>query len=78
MCLSEGYSYIKKEDWDERYPRALQFDESGNYSHGDVIALKILKSRYYPALKANYVKTMEYMAKPLLLKQWQQVRVVFN
>lgn len=68
VCLSEGYSHIKKEDWDERYPRALQFDESGNYSHGDVIALKILKSRYYPALKANYVKTMAIHGKTTLAR----------
>ena len=29
VCLSEGYSYIKKEDWDERYPRALRLASLG-------------------------------------------------
>jgi hypothetical protein len=66
ICLSEGYSHVRAEDWNTNFPRPLQFDESGHYSHGDVIGLKILKSRYYPALKANYLKTMAIHGKKTL------------
>lgn len=58
VCLAGGYTYVKHEDMDPRYPVFLNFDTSGNYSAGDVVCLKILKSRYYPAIKANYMKTM--------------------
>ena len=66
VCLAEGYSYVTKEDMDPRYPIFLAFDTSGHYSCGDVVALKILKSRYYPAIKANYMKTMAIHGKARL------------
>ena len=58
VCLATGYSYISKEDLDLQYSHSLNFDESGHYKHGDVVCLKILKERYYGAIKRNYLKTM--------------------
>lgn len=58
VCLASGYSYVTKEDFDPKYPIFLNFDTNNHYSSGDVVCLKILKSRYYPAIKANYLKTM--------------------
>jgi hypothetical protein len=57
-CLSSGYSYVKAEDIDERFPHPLGFDANGNYSYGDVVCLKISKARYFGAIKKNYLKTM--------------------
>jgi hypothetical protein len=57
-CLASGYSYVTKDDIDDRYPHPLQFDAEGHYKFGDVVALKILKSRYYPAIRRNHMKTM--------------------
>lgn len=68
VCMAEGYSYIKKEHMDPNYPILLQFDTSGNYSCGDVVCLRILKSRYYPAIKANYMRTMSIHGKNKLRK----------
>ena len=58
VCLATGYSYVEEADLDLNYPHPLLFDESGHYSHGDVVCLKILKERYYGAIKRNYLKTM--------------------
>lgn len=57
-ALQAGYNYITKEDLDDRFPIPLTFDTEGHYAHADVVALKILKSRYYPALRRNHEKTM--------------------
>lgn len=58
ICLSSGYSYVTEADLDKNWDHPLQFDTNGHYAHGDVVCLRILKSRYFPAIKANYMKTM--------------------
>ena len=58
VCLASGHTYVSQEDMDPNYPKFLNFDTNGHYSFGDVVCLRILKSRYYPAIKANYMKTM--------------------
>ncbi len=55
--LASGYRFMTKEDWDERFPLPLSFDAEGHYSCGDVVALVVPKSIYYPALRRNYQKT---------------------
>lgn len=66
VCLAEGYTYVKEADMDPRYPVYLKWDTSGNYSCGDVVCLRVLKSRYYPAIKANYMRTMSIHGKTRL------------
>lgn len=55
--LASGYRFMMKEDWDVRFPLPLSFDAEGHYSCGDVVALVVPKSIYYPALRRNYQKT---------------------
>lgn len=55
--LASGYRFMTKEDWDTRFPLPLSFDAEGHYSCGDVVALVVPKSIYYPALRRNYQKT---------------------
>ena len=57
-CLVSGYSYVTAGDLDPRYPMALQPDSEGHYCYSDVVCLKILKSRYFAAIRRNYEKTM--------------------
>lgn len=63
VCLSTGYTYVEEADLDPNYPHPLKFDVNAKYSHGDVVCLKILKSRYYGAIKRNYLKTMSIHGK---------------
>lgn len=58
-CLSSGYNWVEEKDLDPRYPHPLGFDSNGHYTFGDVVCLKILKSRYYGALRTSYLKTMQ-------------------
>ena len=53
-----GFDFITKEDWDGSFPLMLNWDSEGHLSYGDVVALKVPKSKYYPALKRNHQKTM--------------------
>jgi hypothetical protein len=55
--LASGYRFMMKADWDSRYPIPLTFDAEGHYACGDVVALVVPKSIYYPALRRNYQKT---------------------
>ena len=66
MCIAQGYQFIKKEDLDPSYKHPLDFDGSGNYSHGDVVCLRVLKERYYGAIKRNYLKTMAIHGKGMV------------
>lgn len=66
MCIAQGYQFVKEDDLDKSYNHPLKFDESGNYSHGDVVCLKVLKSRYFGAIKKNYLKTMAIHGKGMV------------
>jgi hypothetical protein len=57
-CLAAGYTYVTKPEIDNRYPISLEPDSEGHYTFGDVVLLKILKSRYFPALRRNHEKSM--------------------
>jgi hypothetical protein len=57
-ALASGFSYVAQEDLDMNYPHPLLFDANAHYSHGDVVCLKILKERYFGAIRRNYLKTM--------------------
>jgi hypothetical protein len=57
-CLVSGYSYVQSNELDPRYPLALQPNSEGHFCYSDVVCLKILKSRYFAAIRRNYEKTM--------------------
>ena len=57
-ALASGYEYVTQDMLDMNYPHPLLFDANGQYSHGDVVCLRILKERYYGAIRRNYLKTM--------------------
>jgi hypothetical protein len=63
VCLATGYEYVKPEDLDERFPHPLSFDANNHYAHGDVVCLRIHKSRYLGAIRKNYLKTMQIHGK---------------
>lgn len=57
-CLASGYEYVTQDMLDTNYPHPLLFDANAHYSHGDVVCLRILKERYFGAIRRNYLKTM--------------------
>ena len=69
VCLASGYSYVTKEDMDPLFPIVLNFDTEHHYSCGDVVCLRIPKSRYYPAIRANHIKTMAIHGKNQVLRE---------
>jgi hypothetical protein len=58
VCLATGWSFVIPEDLDPQFPKFLNFDANDHYAYGDTVCLKILKSRYFGAIKRNYLKTM--------------------
>jgi hypothetical protein len=57
-CLASGYSYVSKPELDPRYPLSLEPNAEGHFTFGDVVLLKILKSRYFAAIRRNHEKSM--------------------
>jgi hypothetical protein len=57
-CLASGYSFVSKAELDPRYPLSLEPNAEGHFTFGDVVLLKILKSRYFSAIRRNHEKSM--------------------
>lgn len=53
-----GFTYITAEDLAEELEMALEEDENGHYRFIDLIAMKCSKSKYFGALRRNYIRSL--------------------
>lgn len=60
--LSIGFSYIEAKDLESQTDAMVYLDSSGHYTINDVVAMKIQKSIYFPALKAAAIRAQNVVS----------------
>jgi hypothetical protein len=60
--LSIGFTYVEEKDLESSTDAMVYLDASGHYTINDVVAVKIPKSIYYPALRAAAIRAQNVVS----------------
>lgn len=56
--IAIGFTYVEKQDLEQRLEVEISNDAEGHFSFHDVVLMKVPKQKYYSALRANHVRAM--------------------